>query len=108
MAGIVAPIPASLLAHLEDAKTNAATKELDKVGQALAKIPILDGHLHTVTLTASTTTVLNHKLGREPRGWIVCGITGGSPAFYESASNKRQLTFTNVSGSDLTVRLWVF
>lgn len=101
-------LAAVLAPHLPDSKTNQAKDELSKLGKDLSKIPMLRGASHTLTIPASSTASLNHGLGRTPQGWIVCGITGGSPAFYETSSNKRAISFVNTLATDVVVRLWVF
>ena len=106
--GIAGNLPASLLSHLEDRGANQAKDELGKLSRILGKIPLLRGTFHTITLTPSGSTTIEHKLGRTPQGWIVCGVTGAPASIYETSSDASYLRLTNTTASTLTVRIWVF
>lgn len=51
-------------------------------------------------------TVVNHKLGRVPQGWILTDINGSASIFRSAAFNPLTLTLT--SNQTVTVGLAVF
>lgn len=66
---------------------------------------LVDGiYLEDLALSSGANTV-DHKLGRELRGWIVCRRSNAE-TIYDTASDRTTLSLT-ASGA-VTVSLWVF
>lgn len=99
---------AALLGHIEDPTTNRAKDELAKSGKDLARVPFLRGSMIDVTIAATSSERLTHKLGRTPQGWIKCGVTGGPDSIYETDRNARTITLQNDEVVDITIKVWVF
>ena len=72
-------------------------------------VPILDGRLVSdVTLTTSTTRV-EHGLGRRPSGWIVVGKSADARVWDLQSSNNLQDRYLDLRASATVVTsLWIF
>lgn len=70
------------------------------------KQPLLNGILLTGVELGVGNTVLNHKLGRIPQGWIITDIDGTAEIYRNAAFNN--LTLTLNSDTAIVVGLWVF
>lgn len=77
--------------------------------QPLIASPIINGNLLTkVELTIGTTEV-DHKLGRDLRGWIVVGQSDLASIWDSQATNVRSArTLILNSDADTVISLWVF
>ena len=76
----------------------------DTVSQ-LNQVPILDGILLTDVSVGTSQTIVNHKLGRKPRGYMVVSqsalATVANQAFTSDA-------IPMVASTPVTLSLWVF
>lgn len=84
----------------------------DQIAYSIAQLirtEPLDGRLiPNVSLTAGANSV-EHKLGRDLRGWIVVRKRANANIWDEQDSNTRSSLFLNLQTSaDVTVDLWVF
>jgi hypothetical protein len=77
------------------------------IDPALAK-PILDGQLlENINLT-NGTTIINHRLGRKLRGWLITDIDSAASIHRVNASNTPELTLSLSSDASAIISLWVF
>lgn len=96
--------------YTDDDTLNAVQNNVEQTFRALLLSEIVDGNLiEDVFLPASTETLVEHKLGRELRGYIVVKRNAGSNIFDKQdvniASDRFLILDTNVA---VTVSLWVF
>lgn len=76
---------------------------------ALISKSILDGLIIKDVSLLTTTTSVDHKLGRELIGWIVISNSSDSRVWDEQASNQQKTkTLLLKASSATTVSLWVF
>ena len=84
-----------------------AQTNVDVVVQNLKGSLILDGTLLENVSISTSGTAVDHKLGREYRGYIICGNDTFSNLKIVSSTNKK--LFINLQASvNCTVTLWVF
>jgi hypothetical protein len=76
----------------------------------LATTPIIQGNLlKNVVLVAGTTSIIEHKLGRNIEGWVVVGKSANSNIWDAQSSNAAPTLTLNLNCSaDVTINLWVF
>lgn len=75
----------------------------------IVKIPILDGVLTDEIDLSTSITNVEHKLGREPLGWIVVAKDANADVWEVTANNPDRARFLRLDASvTVTVRLWVF
>ncbi len=68
--------------------------------------PTLDGALvESENLAATTPRELNHKLGRQPSGWILTDIDAAATVHRTAWDDK---TISLEASADATVSVWVF
>jgi hypothetical protein len=86
------------------------TKEaIEDGGRRLEAIPFLDGiWIQDISLPAVSSTVVNHKLGRIPRGWIMTRVQGGARIPTETARDSTTITIYNAASFAMTVDFWFF
>jgi hypothetical protein len=85
------------LQRLQDNVSNAISE--------LLRVPLLDGLLLTQTFVATTDTIIEHKLQREPLGWIVIGKNATSDV-WEVSKDQRFITLR--TNQNVTVTFWIF
>lgn len=97
--------------HTGDRKLDAIQSRTDRVAKA---IPFFaDGVYLEGVVVATTDTVVDHGLGRAPRGYLVLRVQGNAVPFCESlpanqpADLTRQFAFV-ASGASVTLDLWIF
>ena len=98
-------------------KVNTAIKDLyqtqENVEQVLTPIlnsPIIDGVLVKDVDVGTSDTVVNHKLGRSPLGWIVIKRNENA-VIYESATtnnNKDKFLILKASSATTDTHFWIF
>lgn len=72
----------------------------------LLKNPMSSGVYVKDVALANGVTVINHKLGRLPQGWILIDIQGVATVYRSAAFN--DLTLTLTSSAAVTASLYVF
>lgn len=85
------------LQRLQDNVSNAISEIL--------RVPLLDGRLFSQTFTASTDTIVEHKLQREPLGWIILGKNATSDV-WEVSKDARFITLR--TDQNVTITFWIF
>ena len=98
-------------------KVNTAIKDLyqtqENVEQVLTPIlnsPIIDGVLVKDVDVGTSDTVVNHKLGRSPLGWIVIKRNENA-VIYESATtnnNRDKVLILKASSATTDTYFWIF
>jgi hypothetical protein len=68
--------------------------------------PLVSGILLKNISLITGSNVVNHKLGRNPQGWILIDIDASASIYRSGAFN--DLTLTLVSDADCQVSLYVF
>lgn len=63
--------------------------------------------LRDLSIPASGTLVVNHKLGRALSGWQLQRPRGAG-SVHETSSNNKTLTLAESAGVALTFNLWVY
>ena len=71
--------------------------------------PIVNGQLlANIDLSIGTNTI-NHKLGRQLKGWLIVGIDGAAQIYDNQATNQfDELTLSLTSDAAVSCSLWVF
>ena len=98
-------------------KVNTAIKDLyqtqENVEQVLTPIlnsPIIDGVLVKDVDVGTSDTVVNHKLGRSPLGWIIVKRNENA-VIYESATtnnNRDKVLILKASSATTDTYFWIF
>lgn len=101
-------IPPLEVQHTGEQDLELAQQNIKRFVKVLEDNPLLDGRLIEGQALAVGTTAINHKLGREPRGWILARIQGGAAAPWVRETARNSQTLTLQSNTALTVSLWVF
>jgi hypothetical protein len=100
-----------MLAELDRVYTKDATLEMlqDRLAEytlPLTKNELLDGTLiESITLVAATPLVINHKLNRNPRGWLVVDNVAACTVHRTAWTTT---TITLEASANTTVSIWVF
>jgi hypothetical protein len=98
-------------------KTSFSDKDLSKlqnnidiVLKPITNCPIIDGVLvENVSLNASITNEVFHKLGRKPLGFIIVRKSAESDIWDDQNSNKTSdRTFFLKCSNNVTVNIWFF
>lgn len=75
----------------------------------LSAIPFLDGVLvEDVQITSGTAKIVEHGLGREPRGWLVLGKNANANVWETATSVGSENRMTVNASATVTISLWVF
>lgn len=67
---------------------------------------LLAGSLLKGIVLINGVTILNHKLGRKPKGWILTDIDAAATVYRSAAFSTTTLTLT--SNAAATAAIWVF
>jgi hypothetical protein len=88
--------------------------ELDRVQSnvelfagSLQNIPLLNGRLVTDVALTTSETLIEHKLGRAIRGWIIVD-KNASQDVYRSSEDLPERFLPLTAAGTVTVDLWVF
>lgn len=94
----------------EDSTLNRMQDQVEFTISQLVRTEILDGRLmKEVKLQTGSTNVIEHKLGRAIRGWVLTRKRANATVWDSQDSNTRQDKFLNLECSaDVSVDLWVF
>jgi hypothetical protein len=78
----------------------------------IANSPIIDGVIiKDVSFVGANDTVVNHKLGREPLGFIVIGQKQGDVVFESTTTNNNRdkyLLLKKGTANTVTINFWIF
>ena len=82
-------------------------QNVKKFAKVLEDNPLLDGRLiEDVDLANAVNTTIDHKLGRQPMGWIVTDHAGTGTLIYRISWDDKTLVL--LAAAACTVGLWVF
>ncbi|MBW2560705.1 MAG: hypothetical protein JRE40_07615 [Deltaproteobacteria bacterium] len=83
-------------------------QDVKKFVQPLEENELLDGILiEDVAFAGAVTVDINHKLGRQPRGWILTDFTAlAGTGVVRSAWDDKTISLDSSAACDLS--LWVF
>tara|TARA_Y100000310_G_C20671353_1_gene810490 strand:+ start:2469 stop:2786 length:318 start_codon:yes stop_codon:yes gene_type:complete len=97
------------IATLDDV-LNRVQERLEDSLAPVMDASIIDGQLITgQELVSGTTSIINHKLGRNIRGWIVVAKNAAQHVYDVQSSNDDPDKFLYLTaGGTVTVDLWVF
>jgi hypothetical protein len=88
------------------ADLDALKDRIAEFAQQLEINPTLDGALvESENMVAATPRALNHKLGRQPRGWILTDIDAAATVHRTAWDDK---TISLEASANATVSVWVF
>lgn len=93
--------------HTGDQDLELAQQNIKRFVKVLEDNPVLDGRLIEdidVPLPPATVEV-EHKLDRQPRGWIVCDVDA-STYVYRIAWNDKTIVIAGRAAA--TISIWVF
>jgi hypothetical protein len=96
-----------------DPQNQSVTQTQSNVNTALKQIAnsaIIDGVLIKGVNVGTADTIVNHKLGREPLGWIVIKKNEAGEIYESSTVNKNRDKFLILKGSTATTdtNFWIF
>ena len=96
-----------------DPQNSNITQTQSNVNTALKQIAnsaIIDGVLIKNIDLGTADTIVNHKLGREPLGWIVVRKNEAGEVYESSTVNKNRDKFLTLRGSTATTdtNFWIF
>lgn len=89
---------------------------VDRVQEELARktrdiegaCPLLRGVHSDATLASGVPSVVSHKLGRQPKGWIVVDASGDVQDVQRTAWDAKTLTLLHAGAASLRVKVWVY
>lgn len=70
------------------------------------RTPILNGVTVEDVALINGVTVVNHRLGRKPQGWVLTDVDSVATVYRSAPFN--ELTLTLTSNAVATAQLWVF
>ena len=96
-----------------DPQNESITQTQSNVNTAVKQIansPIIDGVLIKNIDVGTTDTVINHKLGREPLGWIIVRKNEAGEIYESTTVNNNRDKFLLLRGSTATTdtNFWIF
>ena len=96
-----------------DPENQSITQTQSNVNTAVRQIansPIIDGVLIKNIDVGTTDTVINHKLGREPLGWIIVRKNEAGEIYESTTVNNNREKFLLLRGSTATTdtNFWIF
>lgn len=85
-------------------------ENLEQTLEPIIKSPIIDGVLiKCACLNASTVTAVEHKLGREPLGWIIVRKRGDARIWdLQDDNTSKKRTLALVASHRVCVDIWIF
>lgn len=96
--------------HSPDRETNRDRQALSALEGLLSRFAPLNGKFTAaVTVPATGSLAIPHKLGRRPTGWIVVDMQGGASGLFRDTWDDKTITIENPSATNATdLKLWVF
>ena len=94
----------------ENQNITQTQSNVNTVVKQIANSPIIDGVLIKEVDIGTADTVVEHKLGREPLGWIVVRKNETGEVYESTTSNPNRSKFLLLKGSTATTdtNLWIF
>ena len=83
------------------------TKWASQLNPVLANL-LVKGQLLQSQKLINGTTVINHKLGRNPQGWFLVAPQASASVYQAPQQPNPTLTLTLISNAAVTTDLWVF
>jgi len=103
------------MSGVRDFKKLSGGPELDKVQENIAQVlnpllknPLVNGVLLTKVQLANGTTNVEHKLGREPLGWIIVRQDAAALIYEPSTAINKARLLTLISNAATIVDIWAF
>ena len=93
------------------AEFNSSQNQLEEVLTPITKSQVVDGLLlKSIDLTASADNLVEHKLGREPLGWIIVRKNEAGEIYESTTVNNNRDKFLLLRGSTATTdtNFWIF
>ena len=96
-----------------DPENQSITQTQSNVNSAVKQIansPIIDGVVIKEVDVGTVDTVVNHKLGREPLGWIIIRKNEAGEVYESTTVNNNRDKFLLLRGSTATTdtNFWIF
>ncbi len=82
-------------------------QNVSQVFNALSSVELLNGRLITDVALTTSETLVDHKLGRAYRGWIVVNKNANQDVYVANTGLTERFLKLTASGT-VTVSLWVF
>src|SRR5574339_396460 len=96
--------------HPNDNIVNRSNNAISQSIETIQNCLLIDGNfIEDVTMNASTTTLIKHRLNRKFRGYIICNQTSATTIYRDETSDADLTVFiTLISVLATTASLWVF
>ena len=92
--------------HTGNQDVELLQQNVKKFVKVLEDNPLLDGVLiEDVDLNAAANTEINHRMGRQPRGWILTDQSAAATVYRVAWTTQ---TLTLLASAASTVDIWVF
>lgn len=92
----------------DDMALQKIQQNVEEVLTPVLNAPIVNGRLLTVALTAGTTNIIPHQLGREYLGWMDAGKNANAAIWEEAGNPRKNRTLWLQTTADVTMNIWVF
>jgi len=102
------PLPSVSKLISEDDVLNRVQDRIKVFADVVASIPLLEGRLLTVTLTAGAFTPVSHGLGRRPTGYFVVRRNANAVLWDRADATDANAFLYLQPSATVTVTLWVF
>lgn len=102
------PLPSVSKLISEDDVLNRVQDRIKVFADVVASIPLLEGRLLTVTLTAGAFTPVSHGLGRRPTGYFVVRRNANAVLWDRADATDANAFLYLQTSATVTVTLWVF
>ena len=96
--------------YTSDEDLNSVQESVETTLDPFIKNDLLDGtFLNGVSLESGKDNIINHKLNRQIKGWIITSIDSSATVYdKQSTNNLKDLTLILRTSADCTVNLYVF
>jgi len=85
-----------------------AQSNLESFVAPISKSIILNGVLVEDVILTTSSTAIEHKLGRKPRGYIICKNNATTSVYTPVASTSPELFENLAASASCTVSIWFF
>ena len=91
----------------KDPELDRVQTNIGELSTQLEMVPLLDGHILKDIALSTSATMVEHKLGRKPLGWIIVRKNAAQD-IYESGSSLDTKYLTLTAAGTVTASIWVF